>query len=780
MQVFDGSLLQFLLANKLTELVFQGEFGLEKENLRVDEEARLALTPHPDELGHKLKNPYITTDFSESQVEMITPVCSSIEEAYDFLNNLDGIIALALKGEYLWPQSNPPVLPKEEEIPVADFGPEGSEQTAYRKNLAVKYGKKKQLFSGIHYNFSFSEQLLRKLQQKFAPEEPFLEFKNRIYLRVAKNYLQYRWLLIYLTGASPVVHRTFSSDLTGLCRRADSESCYCPRLSSVRNSKYGYKNTEDYLVSYDSIESYIADIQALIDAEKIQDAREFYCPVRLKTGRKAGTLNHLKDEGVRYVELRIFDLNPFAKCGITLDDLYLIHLFIVYSLLKPDFDFTGKRQKIANLNHNLASVAGMHERALIFTVDGRLTSFRRKALSVLDELGELVARLGYKKEYLTGIVAAARDKITNPENTYAAKVVKAVKESGYVGFHMQKAREYLALSRAAEAKLLGYEDLELSTQILIKSAIKRGIYFTVLDRKDNFLRLSDGKKTEYVKQATKTSLDTYSTVLVMENKVVTKEILKEHGFRVPRGEVYYSAEDAIKAYDRYRGGGIVVKPKSTNYGLGITIFKTGFSAGEYGQAVEFAFRYDDTVLVEEFVSGKEYRFLVLGGEVAAVIHRVPANVTGDGKKTIRELVAEKNADPRRGRGHKTPLEKISLGETEKNFLAAQRKSFSYIPAPGETVFLRENSNISTGGDSIDYTDLVHESYKEYVKRAVRSIGAVITGVDAIIDDVTKPHSNNCTIIELNFNPAIHMHCFPYKGKNRRIGDKILDLLFGPR
>ena len=185
--------------------------------------------------------------------------------------------------------------------------------------------------------------------------------------------------------------------------------------------------------------------------------------------------------------------------------------------------------------------------------------------------------------------------------------------------------------------------------------------------------------------------------------------------------------------------------------------------------MEFAFRYDDTVLVEEFVSGKEYRFLVLGGEVAAVIHRVPANVTGDGKKTIRELVAEKNADPRRGRGHKTPLEKISLGETEKNFLAAQGKSFSYIPAPGETVFLRENSNISTGGDSIDYTDLVHESYKEYVKRAVRSIGAVITGVDVIIDDVTKPHSDNCTIIELSFNPAIHMHCFPYKGKtqNRR-------------
>ena len=84
MQVFDGALLQFLLANKLTELVFQGEFGLEKENLRVDEEGRLALTPHPDELGHKLKNPYITTDFSESQVEMVTPVCGSIEEAYDF------------------------------------------------------------------------------------------------------------------------------------------------------------------------------------------------------------------------------------------------------------------------------------------------------------------------------------------------------------------------------------------------------------------------------------------------------------------------------------------------------------------------------------------------------------------------------------------------------------------------------------------------------------------------------------------------------------------------
>jgi len=777
---FDEKLLAYIRTNRLAHHVFQGEFGLEKENLRVDAEGKLALTPHPEELGHKLNHPYITTDFAESQIEMITPVCSSIPEVYNFLGNLQTIIAVSLKGEYLWPQSNPPILPSEEEIKVADFGPEGADQNQYRAILAKKYGKKKQLLSGIHYNFSFSEKFLEILYAKFNQGQSFTEFKNEIYLKVAKNYLKYRWLLLYLTGAGPVIHETFTDDYKGFCKKVDAESYYCPRLISIRNSRAGYKNTEDFYVNYESIEAYIQGIEALIEQGKIYDAREFYCPVRLKVGRRPGKLDLLKTEGVSYIELRIFDLNPFDQYGIAMKDLYLIHLFLLYALFKKDFVFTKELQELADINHNLANVCGMHKSGSIFNDDGELVPFRQHAISVLEEIENLIQMLGYEKDFYSGIIAAAKEKVLNPEKTYAAAIIREAKEKTYIGFHLEKAKAYLAQSQALGGRMLGYEDMELSTQILMASAVKKGVQFTVLDRKENFLRLSRGQKVEYVKQATKTSLDNYSTVLVMENKVVTKEVLKENGIKVPRGEVYEQPEAALAAYKQFRDQKIVIKPKSTNFGLGITIFKEPFFTEEdYRKAVEFAFSHDDTILVEEFVQGKEYRFLVMGAEVVGVLLRVPANVVGDGKSTIRQLVAEKNKDPLRGKGHRTPLEKINLGTTEADFLKAQGKDFNYIPRENEIVYLRENSNISTGGDSLDYTDLIHESYKELALKAARSVGAVITGIDMMIEDINVPQNeHNATIIELNFNPAIHIHCYPYRGTNRKAGDKVLNLLFG--
>ena len=159
------------------------------------------------------------------------------------------------------------------------------------------------------------------------------------------------------------------------------------------------------------------------------------------------------------------------------------------------------------------------------------------------------------------------------------------------------------------------------------------------------------------------------------------------------------------------------------------------------------------------------------------MHRVPANVTGDGIKSIRELVRTKNEDPLRGKGYHTPLEKIQLGEAEAMFLQAQFKDFDYIPAYGETVYLRENSNISTGGDSIDFTDDIPDSYKQIAIKAAQALNVTITGLDMIIPNLTKDASDdNYAIIELNFNPAIHIHCHPFKGKNRKLNEKMMDAL----
>ena len=143
------------------------------------------------------------------------------------------------------------------------------------------------------------------------------------------------------------------------------------------------------------------------------------------------------------------------------------------------------------------------------------------------------------------------------------------------------------------------------------------------------------------------------------------------------------------------------------------------------------------------------------------------------------LVAEKNADPLRGNNHRSPLEKIQLGEIEKLMLKGQGLQVNSVPEKGQQVFLRENSNVSTGGDSIDVTDETHESYKQLAIDAVAALGAAISGIDLIIPDIHKPYKTKADygIIEANFNPMMHMHIYPYAGKSRRLTLDVLRFLY---
>lgn len=322
-----------------------------------------------------------------------------------------------------------------------------------------------------------------------------------------------------------------------------------------------------------------------------------------------------------------------------------------------------------------------------------------------------------------------------------------------------------------------YEQLELSTQIIINEAQKRGVEVEVLDWDENFIRLIKANKVEYIKQGTKTSLDNYVVPLIMENKELTKLILREHTINVPDSVTVKNLDDGLLMYSDFENKDIVIKPKSANFGEGVLIIKDLKSKEVYANAIKDAFNYSKDVLIEDYVAGEEYRFLVVTDEVLAVMYRVPANVKGDGIHNIQELVDKKNQDPRRGKGYLTPLEKIEIGPIERHNLNAQNIDVNHVPKQGEVVYLRENSNLSTGGDSVDFTDEVHEEYKQIAIKSAEAVDAKICGVDIIIQDVkTKPDKNNHSIIELNFNPVIYPHNFPYIGKNRNVEKKILDLL----
>ena len=773
----DKGLLKIIKDESLEDYFIKANFGLEKENVRVTERGNLALTPHPKAFGDREKNAYIKTDFSESQLEMVTPVCNTLEEVYSFICNLNKVVSLEImeNGEFLWPQSNPPILPREEEIPIAKLS--NREDELYRENLSYKYGKKKQVISGIHYNFSFKEEFIKLLYKELKVEKDFREFKDDIYLRMARNFQKYHWLLIYLTGASPVFHESYIEEIKEEGEKLGEDSYYIKDDTSLRNSSYGYKNKKDYYVSYNSIEEYASDIKNLVKDKEIQSIKEYYNPIRLKSLGSEDMLESLLHKGIDYLEVRLLDLDPLSIQGVSKETLYLVHLFMIYTLLKENKEITYKDQEEFFKNHDMVALKGRNEEAVIYE-NGVPVLLKDKGREILSEMDEIVEILFSNNEEFKNVIKRALEKINNPHDTISEKLIKDIKEEGYINFHMRLAKEYLNNFKNKEFNLVGYEDLELSTQILILDAIKRGIEFNIMDRLENFISLSDGERVEYVKQATKTSKDSYITALIMENKLVTKDILRENNIRVPKGKDYDNIDEAKKDFRLFKDEKIVIKPKSTNFGLGISIFPGEYSREDYDKAVEIAFREDSSILIEEFMTGKEYRFLVIGEEVVGILHREPANVIGNGESTIEELVFEKNKDPLRGRGYKTPLEKIKLGEIEEMFLKNQGLSFKYIPKNGEKIYLRENSNISTGGDSIDFTDKIHPSYKEVALKSAKAVKALICGVDMVIDNIEEEaKEKNHGIIELNFNPAIHIHCFPYKGENRKAGEKILDLLF---
>ncbi|MGB0838042.1 MAG: bifunctional glutamate--cysteine ligase GshA/glutathione synthetase GshB [Flavobacteriaceae bacterium] len=763
--------LEKLLQSNAKNFLFDLNLGLEKEGIRVNEKGEIAKTPHPVRLGNKFQHPYITTDFAESQLELITKPLPSIKEAYGFLETLFDIVCSELpEEEFLWEQSAPPVILNEDDIKIAEFGPEGKELEKYREHLALSYGKKRQLYSGVHYNFSFSDKFLKSFYKSYENEYPrFEDFKNDLYLKICRQMLKNRWMIIQLLGASPATHLSLNgSEDCNMERGSDYE--FLATGTSARTSVCGYRNKEEYVLDYRSVQNYLSSIDQLINSKQIESARELYNPIRIKLDA---------NNDVSYLEIRMLDNFPFSKTGVNQTALYGIHYFILNSLLADETsEFSDKAQIQATRNHDVVACDGRNP-------DLRIKQGDAETLSS-DLLQDYYAQIkknilplqeaGIEPEYLHAF-NRLKILISNPEERPAARLIKAFEKEGFINFHMDLAKIYKKEATEMAYRFHGLEDLELSTQLLLKDTLRRGIEYSLEDRASNFISLAKGGYKQYVQQATKTSLDNYASILMMENKIVTKNVLLEHGLPSPSGNYYNNLNSALNDFEFFKNEAIVIKPNSTNFGLGITILKENNSFDHYKRAVEIALEHDHTILIEEFISGKEYRVFLIKNKVVGILHRVPANVIGDGNLTIAELIDLKNTDPLRGKGYKTPLEKINKGEAEAMFLETQGLSFESIPENGQTIFLRENSNISTGGDSVDFTDEVHPTYKEISERAAEALGVEITGLDLMIDDLTVPAiPGNHSIIELNFNPAIHIHCYPYIGKNRRLNEKILDAL----
>ena len=741
--------------NNLEEIFTNVKIGLEKEGQRILKDGTISKTAHPKVFGVRHENPYIQTDFAESQVELITTPENSEKSVLRVLNAVHEVTLKNMPAdEFIWPLSIPAILPDESEIRVAQF--EKKSDVEYREYLVEKYGKYKQMVSGIHYNFQLDDKFMEKVAE--ITKKDLVDVKNEIYLKLARQFIRYQWILIYLYGASPLAEDKYFTN--GL-----KPNDY---VRSLRTSRFGYVNDDDIKVSYSSLEKYIEDITGYVKNGNLIAEKEFYSSVRF---RGADTIVKFPKEGIKYMEFRLFDLNPFASFGILEKDIRFVHLFLKTLVWLDEVNKETSESLGYEYSENVA-----------LTHPYKNVSYEEEGIWLLNQMKELVKELGLFDNDIK-LIDEKIDELQNPKITLGAKLLTEYeKDNNMSRVGMELAKKYKEEALREYYSLSAFANMELSTQAVIEDAIKNGIKVDVIDENDQFIRLENKDHIEYVKNGNMTSKDSYISPLIMENKVVTKKVLAEKAFRVPKGYEVSSLDEAIQKFNYIKNKPIVIKPKSTNFGLGITIFKNGTSSLEnYSKAVEFALKEDKDILIEEFIEGTEYRFFVIEGKTEAVLLRVPANVVGDGKHTIRELVEIKNSNPLRGDAKKTPLKKIELGEIEKLQLAEQGLNFDSILSENEVAYLRENSNISTGGDSVDKTDAVHESYKKLAVEITDAMMAKVCGVDLIIPDITEEiNGENYGVIEANFNPMMMMHIYPHSGKSRRLSLNVLKMLFPER
>ncbi len=316
------------------------------------------------------------------------------------------------------------------------------------------------------------------------------------------------------------------------------------------------------------------------------------------------------------------------------------------------------------------------------------------------------------------------------------------------------------------------ERLGPSTGAIVEAALKRGIPCRRLTR-GSLVQLGWGARQRRIQAAEEDGTSAIAETIA-QDKDLTKKVLHSAGVPVPLGRPAADLEDGW-AVAQEVGLPVVVKPQGGNQGKGVTV---GISSrAHFELAWQEAAQYGD-VMVEKYLSGNDYRLLVVGNKLVAAARREPPLVIGDGKHTVRELVAEVNKDPRRGKGHGTSLTQIRIDAIAAACLKGQDLTPESVPPRGQRVILRHNANLSTGGTATDVTDNVHPDVAARAIEAALTVGLDICGVDVICESVLRPlEEQGGGIVEVNAAPGLRMHVSPSFGKGRDVGKAVIEHMF---
>jgi len=428
-----------------------GRKGVEKESLRVRPDGILATTPHPCDLGSALTNVHITTDFSESLIELVTPAFTRSWELLQYLLDLHQFVYRHLGDELLWATSMPCAIQRDEDIPIAEFGTShvGKMKNVYRRGLSLRYGRMMQAISGVHFNYSFPLPFWEMYADIRESRERGQDFISASYFDLLRNYRRYGWIVLYLFGVSPVVCKSF---LRGQHAGPENNNTfYEPFATSLRMSDVGYsnRNQSGLNVSVNSLDEYVRDLQRAIstvhpayEALGIKDARgeyqqgnanilqienEYYSFIRPKRVARSGErpTKALRRAGVEYVEVRALDVSAFDPVGVNQNKVRFLEAFLALCLMKDSPPIGDSEQASLDQNHVTVARRG-REPDLMLWRDGRTVSMQSWGQELLDSMTgicEVLDRGDTSRPYSQALAVQAA-KLANVALTPSARLME--------------------------------------------------------------------------------------------------------------------------------------------------------------------------------------------------------------------------------------------------------------------------------------------------------------------------------------------------------------------
>lgn len=508
-----------LLNGGSTAVVRAGRRGIEKESLRVTAQGHIAATPHPRGLGSALTHPSITTDYSESLLELVTPTFRDSATLLAFMADLHQFVYRQIGEERLWAASMPGEIAGEAQLPIAEYGHSnrGRFKHVYRQGLQTRYGGLMQAIAGVHFNYSLHESFWPVFAQIQKSHEEGAPFITEGYLGLVRNYRRHGWLVSYLFGNSPALCASFVPGALpeGLERRGPG-TLIAPHATSLRMSDVGYRNRTETAVSVsaNSLQGYLRDLVSAVlqphadyaklgvkvggkyrqlNANLLQISNEYYTYIRPKRVPRAdeNMCQALLRAGVEYVEVRALDLSAHAAPGADLAELLFVEALLVLLVLKDSPPIGSSEQEALDRNHVRSARQG-RERGLQLEREGRRVAMRAWGEELLDSMQGVCELLdaGLAARPYQDALAAQRAKFADPEQTPSARVLRelAASERGHAAWalelssehrrqlldeHQADAKRLQEFKAQAEESLREQEQIEASDKISFEQTLER-------------------------------------------------------------------------------------------------------------------------------------------------------------------------------------------------------------------------------------------------------------------------------------------------------------------